>query len=128
MYLALRAKEGGDKDLEAQFDRKVNVHELNKNIDNNFLAAGDPKVTIIGTISSSSTLDLSAYKLAIRTGGETLRETASYLALYVVSREYDRCRAAGLLHATHGPDGCVLSPSSFHSQRTLTPHPALLSD
>ncbi|EFJ49885.1 metalloproteinase, extracellular matrix glycoprotein VMP42 [Volvox carteri f. nagariensis] len=68
VYLALRTIGGGDQDLKAEFDRKVNIHELNKDIDNNFMARGDPRVTIIGTVAASSSMDLPAYKLFIRTG------------------------------------------------------------
>ena len=51
---------------------QLNIHELNKNIDNDFGAAGDPRVSIIATMDQRRTLILDAYKLVVVTDGEWL--------------------------------------------------------
>ncbi|KAG2499453.1 hypothetical protein HYH03_002400 [Edaphochlamys debaryana] len=66
VYLALRLKRGGDMDLLPEFDRKVNVHAVNKGIDNSFLASGDPQVSIIGTVGAGAVTDFKAYRLLVK--------------------------------------------------------------
>ncbi|GIL61816.1 hypothetical protein Vafri_16206 [Volvox africanus] len=68
MYLALRVKMAGDRDLLEQFNGKVNIHELNKSIDNSFVAAGDPMVSFIGAYGPGSSLSYSNYKLHLLVG------------------------------------------------------------
>ncbi|GIL48404.1 hypothetical protein Vafri_4560 [Volvox africanus] len=67
LYLALRMKGGGDRDLLDEFDGKVSIHEVNKSIDN-FMAVGDPRVSLLGTIDPSTVLDIPTYKLRVMSG------------------------------------------------------------
>ncbi|GLC60550.1 hypothetical protein PLESTB_001625800 [Pleodorina starrii] len=67
MYLALRVKAAGDISLLPEFNRKLNVHDLSKDIDNNFFAAGDPTVSIVGVYGPSSASTWFNYKLYLMT-------------------------------------------------------------
>ncbi|GLI69377.1 hypothetical protein VaNZ11_013970 [Volvox africanus] len=67
LYLALRMQGGGDRDLLDEFDGKVSVHEVNKSIDN-FMAVGDPRVSLLRTIDPSTVLDMPTYKLRVISG------------------------------------------------------------
>ncbi|GIM08916.1 hypothetical protein Vretimale_12848 [Volvox reticuliferus] len=67
LYLALRMRGGGDRDLLDEFDGKVSVHEVNKTIDN-LMALGDPQISICGTINPSASIDLLSYKLRVISG------------------------------------------------------------
>jgi hypothetical protein len=50
--------------------RQVNVHELDKNIDNAFVSFGDPRVSIIGTVEPENSATYFNYRLHILTGGK----------------------------------------------------------
>ncbi|GIM09093.1 hypothetical protein Vretimale_12969 [Volvox reticuliferus] len=67
VYLSLRVKRAGDKDLKLDFDRKLNIHELNKDIDNGFTSLGDPRVTYRRTAGPNEYV-LFNYNLHFRTG------------------------------------------------------------
>ncbi|GLC40380.1 hypothetical protein PLESTM_001056300 [Pleodorina starrii] len=69
LYLALRINGSGDMDLLDEFNRKLNMHELDKAIDNDYYAAGDPTVSIIGVLNPTSSVTLFNYRLYIITEG-----------------------------------------------------------
>ncbi|GIL68365.1 hypothetical protein Vafri_21668 [Volvox africanus] len=68
MYLALRVKMAGDRDLIEQFNGKLNIHELNKSIDNSFLAERDPKISFMGALDPGSSVIRFDYKLHLLVG------------------------------------------------------------
>ncbi|GLC60548.1 hypothetical protein PLESTB_001625600 [Pleodorina starrii] len=68
VYLALRAKAAGDRDLLPEFAGKLNIHEANKTFDNNFLAPGDPVVSIVGVLNPRSSVTFFNHRLYILTG------------------------------------------------------------
>ncbi|GIL81582.1 hypothetical protein Vretimale_729 [Volvox reticuliferus] len=72
LYLALRVKAAGDRDLLEQFNGKLNIHELDSTIDNSFSAAGNPTVSIIGTLAPGSSVAYFNYKLQLLVGGEIM--------------------------------------------------------
>ncbi|GIM09102.1 hypothetical protein Vretimale_12908 [Volvox reticuliferus] len=67
LYLALRMKAAGDRDLLDQFSGKMNMHEINRDIDNSALAPGDPRVSFLGALIPSSSVTFFNYKLHILT-------------------------------------------------------------
>ncbi|GIL56070.1 hypothetical protein Vafri_11530 [Volvox africanus] len=70
LYLALRVKAEGDRDLSEEFNGKLNIHELSSTIDNkpSFAAGGDPKVTIIAALSPNSSFTFLQYQLYLLVG------------------------------------------------------------
>ncbi|GIL54728.1 hypothetical protein Vafri_10439 [Volvox africanus] len=68
LYLALRMKAAGDRDLLDQFAGKLNMHEISRDIDNSFVAPGDPRESLLGTLIPSSSVTFFNYKLHILTG------------------------------------------------------------
>ncbi|GIL48408.1 hypothetical protein Vafri_4560 [Volvox africanus] len=70
LYLALRMKGGGDRDLLDEFDGKVSVHEVDKDLDNSLEeVTDDPQISMLGTLGPSTPpLDLRVYRLSIRVG------------------------------------------------------------
>ncbi|GIL56045.1 hypothetical protein Vafri_11502 [Volvox africanus] len=70
LYLALRVKAAGDKDLSEEFNGKLNIHELSSAIDNKpfFAGGGDPKVTIIAALSPNSPFTFFQYQLYLLVG------------------------------------------------------------
>ncbi|GLC65597.1 hypothetical protein PLESTF_000316900 [Pleodorina starrii] len=69
MYLALRVKAAGDIALLPEFNGKLNIHELDKVIDNDFAAAGDPFVSLLGVLNPVSSVTYFNYRLYIITAG-----------------------------------------------------------
>ncbi|GIL66362.1 hypothetical protein Vafri_19839 [Volvox africanus] len=96
MYLALRAKAAGDRDLLDQFNGKLNIHELNRFFDNRFLPGGDPKVSLTGALDPGSSITRFDYKLHLLVG--VFDKTTSTIILTV-------CRFVT------GPNECIF-PSS----------------
>ncbi|GIL67457.1 hypothetical protein Vafri_20814 [Volvox africanus] len=68
MYLALRVRMAGDRDLIEELNGKLNIHEINKVIDNSFLANEDPKVSFIGALGPGSSVTYFNYKLRLFVG------------------------------------------------------------
>ncbi|GIL80156.1 hypothetical protein Vretimale_12953 [Volvox reticuliferus] len=68
VYLAYRLKTAGDSGLLQTFNRKLNIHELNKDIDNDPSAEGDPRVSLLGVVSPGANTTLAAYKMYIIAG------------------------------------------------------------
>ncbi|GIL80153.1 hypothetical protein Vretimale_12950 [Volvox reticuliferus] len=68
LYLGLRIKAGGDTDLLEEFNRKVSIHEVAKDIDNDFSAWGDAHVSLLGVVAPGSSITLFNYRLHILTG------------------------------------------------------------
>ncbi|KAG2492521.1 hypothetical protein HYH03_009186 [Edaphochlamys debaryana] len=68
IYFALRGKGGGDKDLLAEFDKKVNMHEVLKDNDRQGVAKGDPVITFVVKLFPKTTNDLTAYKIIVVVG------------------------------------------------------------
>ncbi|EFJ49723.1 hypothetical protein VOLCADRAFT_89474 [Volvox carteri f. nagariensis] len=68
VYLALRVKAAGDISLLDKFNGKISIHEVNKDIDNDFTAPGDPRVSIIGVVGANSPSSYFNYKLYLLTG------------------------------------------------------------
>ncbi|GLI71196.1 hypothetical protein VaNZ11_016311, partial [Volvox africanus] len=95
VYFGFRVKAAGDKDLQDEFHQKLNVHELDKNIDNNFYVEGDPKVSIIGSISPSSSITWFNYKLHLLTGALSNNGNLIFLKLCRFVVGPDECMANG---------------------------------
>ncbi|GIM02960.1 hypothetical protein Vretimale_7750 [Volvox reticuliferus] len=102
LYLALRVRRAGDRDLLDEFNEKISIHEVNKSIDNSFLAVGDPIVTIRSVIGPFSSVTLFNYNLHILTGPLINGSTAMTITL---------CRF------TIGPNECI------DPQESMTPLP-----
>ncbi|GIL55995.1 hypothetical protein Vafri_11476 [Volvox africanus] len=70
LYLALRVKARGDKDLLEEFNGKLNIHELSSAIDNKpfFAVVGDPRVTIIMALSPKRSMEFFQYQLYLLVG------------------------------------------------------------
>ncbi|KAG2497327.1 hypothetical protein HYH03_004491 [Edaphochlamys debaryana] len=69
IYFALRGKGGGDRDLLAEFDRKVSYHAVNRALDQPLgTARGDPRVTLVGRLFPGTTSLLTPYRLVITVG------------------------------------------------------------
>ncbi|GIL54807.1 hypothetical protein Vafri_10496, partial [Volvox africanus] len=68
IYLALRVKAAGDRDLIEEFNEKLNIHELNRFIDNSFFAEGDPRVSFTGAYDPGSSITRFDYKLHLLVG------------------------------------------------------------
>ncbi|GIL49123.1 hypothetical protein Vafri_5600 [Volvox africanus] len=71
LYLALRVKAAGDRDLLEKFNEKVNIHELNSVIDNSFTSEADPKSNFITAQPSNGPVNTSyflQYKLHLLIG------------------------------------------------------------
>ncbi|GIL54672.1 hypothetical protein Vafri_10417 [Volvox africanus] len=110
VYLGFRVKAAGDTDLQDEFHQKLNVHELDKTIDNNFYAAGDPKASIIGSISPSSSVTYFNFKLHLLTGALSSNGNVIFLKL---------CRFVV------GPDECMANNNGDSSTTLpLPPSPA----
>ncbi|GIL54687.1 hypothetical protein Vafri_10423 [Volvox africanus] len=76
LYLGLRIKAGGDTDLLEEFNKKVNLHEVAKDIDNDFKASGDTQVSLMGLVAPGSSITLFNYRLHIMTGALVNNGTA----------------------------------------------------
>ncbi|GLC45985.1 hypothetical protein PLESTM_001810000 [Pleodorina starrii] len=96
LYLALRIRAAGDAALLAEFDGKLSIHELDKEVDNDFLSYGDPRVSIIGVVHPSSSLVLFNYRLHI-IAGEIVNDNTSMIVK--------------LCRFFTGPNECVDPPS-----------------
>ncbi|GIL56113.1 hypothetical protein Vafri_11530 [Volvox africanus] len=70
LYLALRVKAEGDKDLLEEFNGKLNIHELSSAIDNKMFSAADedPRVSIIAALSPNSSVIYFQYQLYLLVG------------------------------------------------------------
>ncbi|EFJ49986.1 hypothetical protein VOLCADRAFT_104133 [Volvox carteri f. nagariensis] len=79
LYIALRRAVAGDEDLDPSYDRKISVHELDKTIDNDFWAKGDPRINIISAIAKNSMVNLVVYNLLVVTGD--LQQDGSYITV-----------------------------------------------
>ncbi|GIL54723.1 hypothetical protein Vafri_10439 [Volvox africanus] len=95
LYLALRVKAAGDKDLLADFDGKLNIHELQSTIDNSFLAAGDPMVSLLGALAPGSSVTYFNYKLQLLVGAFDNKTSTIIVTL---------CRFVT------GPNECTVAP------------------
>ncbi|GLI71181.1 hypothetical protein VaNZ11_016289 [Volvox africanus] len=105
LYLALRMKAAGDIDLLDQFAGKLSMHEVSRDIDNSFVAPGDPRSSILGALIPGSSVTLFNYKLHILIGDldATTNSTAVTICRFLI-----------------GPNDCVdstfpppLSPSPW---------------
>ncbi|GIL61676.1 hypothetical protein Vafri_15984 [Volvox africanus] len=68
MYLALRVKMAGDRDLNEELNGKLSIHEINKSMDNRFLVDGDPKISFIAALDPGSSVPYFNYKLHLLVG------------------------------------------------------------
>ncbi|EFJ47468.1 hypothetical protein VOLCADRAFT_91814 [Volvox carteri f. nagariensis] len=68
IYLALRVKAAGDSDLAAEFNGKLNVHEADKDVDNDVMRIGDPRISFVRAVDPGSSVLLFNYRLHILTG------------------------------------------------------------
>ncbi|GLI66407.1 hypothetical protein VaNZ11_010194 [Volvox africanus] len=68
MYLALRVKAAGDRDLLEEFNGKLNIHEIDRFIDNSLLANDDPKSSFTGAISPRTSITRFDFKLHLLVG------------------------------------------------------------
>ncbi|PNH10319.1 hypothetical protein TSOC_002954 [Tetrabaena socialis] len=71
VYLALRQRGGGDKLLAAEFTNKINIHDVEKNIDNSFTAGGDPRISFNRAVGANGATVLDEFRLVVHTGGFT---------------------------------------------------------
>ncbi|GLI62178.1 hypothetical protein VaNZ11_004761 [Volvox africanus] len=112
LYLALRVGRAGDRDLLDEYNGKISIHEVNKDIDNSFVAAGDPIVNMRWVINPLSSVTLFNYNLHILTGPLINGSTAMTIKL---------CRF------TTGPNECIdplESSSGAEGTTTAKPPPA----
>ncbi|EFJ47462.1 hypothetical protein VOLCADRAFT_91805 [Volvox carteri f. nagariensis] len=82
LYLALRVKAAGDLDLNDQFSGKLNIHEVNKNIDNLPVATSDnPERSFLQVVGPRSFAILSEYNMIILVGDLVDSGTAIFLKI-----------------------------------------------
>ncbi|GIL80146.1 hypothetical protein Vretifemale_9316 [Volvox reticuliferus] len=67
LYLSLRVRAAGDRELTEEFNGKLSIHELNKDMDNDFFVPGDPRVSLVQVINPGSAVTFASYKLALST-------------------------------------------------------------
>ncbi|GIL50961.1 hypothetical protein Vafri_7033, partial [Volvox africanus] len=106
LYLALRVGRAGDRDLVDVYNEKISIHEVNKDIDNSFVAAGDPIVNLRWVINPLSSVTLFNYNLHILTGPLVSGSTAMIIKL---------CRF------TTGPNDCFDQLESSGAEGTPPP-------
>ncbi|PNH10070.1 hypothetical protein TSOC_003228, partial [Tetrabaena socialis] len=69
VYLALRQRGGGDTNLLDEFVNKINIHDVEKNIDNSFTAMGDPRINFNIAVAANDVTVLDNCRLVVLTGG-----------------------------------------------------------
>ncbi|KAG2487463.1 hypothetical protein HYH03_013885 [Edaphochlamys debaryana] len=67
LYLSLRGRGGGDWGLDSQFVGALSVHEALASVDNDFFAAGDPRLDMTAVLQPGRRLDLPQYRLVVQT-------------------------------------------------------------
>ncbi|GIL64227.1 hypothetical protein Vafri_18204 [Volvox africanus] len=128
MYLALRVKMAGDKDLIEQFNGKLNIHELNNSIDNSFVAGGDPRISFIGAYDPGSSVTKFNYKLHLLVGEFDRKTSTIIVTLCRFVTEPNECTADAPLTSPSNPPSPILpSPWSLPPSPPNPPSPMLSS-
>ncbi|GIL66679.1 hypothetical protein Vafri_20167 [Volvox africanus] len=96
MYLALRVKMAGDKDLIEQFNGKLNIHEVNKSMDNRFLIDVDPKISFIAALDPGSSVSYFRYKLHLLVGAFDSKTSTIIVTLCRFVTGLNECTADAL--------------------------------
>ncbi|GIL49067.1 hypothetical protein Vafri_5545 [Volvox africanus] len=99
LYLSLRVKAAGDKDLYEDFNGKLNIHEINSTMDNSRDKVGnDPFVTMIGErmTPGSNNVRLVPYKLLLHIGAFNDRTSTIMVTICRFVNGPDECTFAAL--------------------------------
>ncbi|EFJ50634.1 metalloproteinase, extracellular matrix glycoprotein VMP9 [Volvox carteri f. nagariensis] len=125
LYIAVRVANGSSANLVASFAPKVNVHEVNATMDNEYPAAysyGDRKITIISTIPSLGRANLTAYNLVVYGGPWTSTDVMRvYLCRYTTSPS--ECPGLGALDVPPPPPPSPKPPSPSPTSYPKPPNP-----
>ncbi|GIL64187.1 hypothetical protein Vafri_18164 [Volvox africanus] len=114
MYLSLRVKTAGDRDLVEQFNGKLNIHELNKYIDNSIFPEGDPKVSFTGAYDPGSSVTFFNYKLHLLVGAFDSKNSTIIVTLCRFVTGLNECTADARLMppSPRSPPPSQLNPPS----------------
>ncbi|GIL54181.1 hypothetical protein Vafri_9767 [Volvox africanus] len=120
LYLALRVKAAGDRDLLEDFNGKLNIHEVISKYDSNLISEVNSMVNFLAAQSPNSNVNYPQYKLQLITGALVNGGTAISVKL---------CRFIA------GPKECtepsqrpsLFSPPKLASPPLKTPPPSRLS-
>ncbi|GLC45984.1 hypothetical protein PLESTB_001625900 [Pleodorina starrii] len=96
LYVALRVRAGADRRLNVMFNRRLTVHELDKDIDNDPTTPGDPRVSIIATLNSGAFASWPNYKLSIFAGALIDSNTSMAVRLCRFEFSASECAADGI--------------------------------
>ncbi|GIL49046.1 hypothetical protein Vafri_5497 [Volvox africanus] len=101
LYLSLRVKAAGDKDLIEKFNGKLSIHEVNRTIDSSRDDDTDPKTTIIGELTPGDNSSLipslqQEYKLLLLVGAFNNRTSTIIVTICQFVNGPDECTFAAL--------------------------------
>ncbi|GIL61683.1 hypothetical protein Vafri_15984 [Volvox africanus] len=117
MYLALRVKMAGDRDLNEELNGKLSIHEINKSMDNRFLVDGDPKISFIAALDPGSSVPYFNYKLHLLVGAFDSKNSTIIVTLCRFVTGLNECTANTLkitvaTLASPSPSAAKSSPST----------------
>ncbi|GIL61618.1 hypothetical protein Vafri_16042, partial [Volvox africanus] len=119
MYLALRVKMAGDSHLIEQFNGKLNIHEINKSMDKQFLIDGDPKISLIAALDPGSSVPYFRYKLHLLVGAFDSKNSTIIVTLCRFVTGLNECTA----NALPMPPSSWSPPPPPNSPSPMSPSP-----
>ncbi|GIL80160.1 hypothetical protein Vretifemale_9323, partial [Volvox reticuliferus] len=96
LYLALRVKAAGDRDLLETLNGKLHVHEAYMGVDNSLVSVSDPRITFKAAIDPRTPLTLSNYSLQIVAGSLVKNRTAINVSICYYLKSPTDCRVMQL--------------------------------
>ncbi|GIL54200.1 hypothetical protein Vafri_9780 [Volvox africanus] len=93
LYLALRVKAAGDRDLLDKFNGKLHIHEIDSVYDNSKGTSnpGDPQTTLLTSLSPNSQLTYNNYKINLRVGDFDSKTSTIKVAICQFSNGDNEC-------------------------------------